>query len=89
MLGEAHGQGGSGYSGAADQHVRNLAQQVTPMSAAGPEQAMSTSLQLVLAGREDRFPAVTAAQASDSRDQALDFGLARILDGVGVLIEGR
>lgn len=75
-------------------HVRNLAQQVTAISsAANPERAMSSSLHLVLAGREGRFPAVTAAMASakavEGQDQALDFGLARILDGVGTLIDAR
>lgn len=75
-------------------HVRNLAQQVTATTAAGgPEQAMEPALHLVLAGREDRFPAVTAALASartaGNQDQALDFGLARILDGVGALIDAR
>jgi hypothetical protein len=30
-----------------------------------------------------------AAQAMDDQDQALDFGLARILDGVGALIDAR
>lgn len=75
-------------------HVRSLAQQVTAMpAAADPERAMGSALHLVLAGREDRFPAVTAALASAragaGRDQALDFGLARILDGVGALIDAR
>jgi hypothetical protein len=75
-------------------HVRNLAQQVTAMSSAPtPERAMGSSLHLVLAGRQDRFPAVTAAlastQAMEGQDQALDFGLAPILDGVGALIDAR
>ncbi|WP_203862428.1 TetR/AcrR family transcriptional regulator C-terminal domain-containing protein [Plantactinospora mayteni] len=75
-------------------HVRNLAQQVTAMSSAPtPERAMGSSLHLVLAGREDPFPAVTAAMASaqamEGQDQALDFGLARILNGVGTLTDAR
>lgn len=73
-------------------HVRNLAQQVTA-TASAPEQAMGPSLHLVLAGREDQYPAVLAAMASAAaagrQDQALDFGLARILDGVGALIDAR
>ncbi|GAA1648687.1 TetR/AcrR family transcriptional regulator [Actinoplanes couchii] len=69
-------------------HVRNLAQQVTAMPpGADPEQAMG--LQALLAGREERFPAVAAALESTGGDRALDFGLARILDGVGVLIAER
>ncbi|MDI6098946.1 TetR/AcrR family transcriptional regulator [Actinoplanes sp. NEAU-A12] len=90
-------------------HVRNLAQQVTAMSAAsgtegpsagegsaesgGAEGAMESALRLVLAGRQDRFPALTAALTSAAtaagRDQALDFGLDRILDGVAALIDSR
>jgi hypothetical protein len=75
-------------------HVRNLAQQVTADAAvAAPEQAMGPLLMQVLAGREDRFPSVAAAMASaaasGAQDQALDFGLARILDGVGALIDTR
>lgn len=75
-------------------HVRNLAQQITAMpSVRTPEDAMESALHLVLAGREDRFPALTAALASTEvtggRDQALDFGLDRILDGVDALIRSR
>jgi AcrR family transcriptional regulator len=94
--------GGSGLNGAEildvaamlTGHVRNLAQQVTAMpSTTAPEHAMHSALQLVLAGREDRFPALVAvlasAEAAGDRDQALGFGLARIFDGVGALIEAR
>jgi AcrR family transcriptional regulator len=77
-------------------HARNLAQQVAampPASGSEPEQAMDSALQRVLAGRSDRFPAVAAAlasaQAKGGQDQALDFGLARILDGVAALVESR
>jgi len=74
-------------------HVRNLAQQSVAMSADRPEQSMETSIGAVLHGREDRFPALVAALRSAaayaSQDQALDFGLARILDGVEQLIVSR
>jgi AcrR family transcriptional regulator len=76
-------------------HVRNLAQQLAAMPAApdNPEQAMESALQRVLAGRADRFPALTAALASaettGGQDQALGFGLARILDGIAALIDSR
>ncbi|MEV0566573.1 TetR/AcrR family transcriptional regulator C-terminal domain-containing protein [Dactylosporangium sp. NPDC050588] len=75
-------------------HVRNLAQQMSAASAPdGLESELGGPMQAVLAGREDRFPAVTAALASirtaGGQDQALDFGLARILDGVGMLIDSR
>jgi AcrR family transcriptional regulator len=75
-------------------HVRSLAQQVTAMSSTPAlEHAQGSSLLAVLDGRETRFPAVTAAigsfQAPAGQGQALDFGLARILDGVGALIDAR
>jgi AcrR family transcriptional regulator len=73
-------------------HVRNLAQHgaATPGSV---EQTLDTSLGALVAGREDRFPAVAAALASvaqsGGQDQALDFGLSRILDGIELLIASR
>ena len=66
-------------------HVRSLAQQTAAMPAA-MEGALDDAIAALVEGREDRFPAlsaaVRAARASDQQDQALDFGLARILDGV-------
>ncbi len=48
--------------------------------------------ELLLAGA-DRYPALTAAAASaavsPARDTAREFGLTRILDGLGMLIAGR
>lgn len=76
-------------------HVRNLAQQATaiPGGGAGAEEAMEHGLAALIQGREDRFPALaaalTGAKTSEKQDQALDFGLARILDGVEVLIAQR
>ncbi|MGC9667493.1 TetR/AcrR family transcriptional regulator [Planosporangium sp. 12N6] len=91
-------------------HVRNLAQQVTAISApsggvstgahpgdagstGAPEQAMASVLSTLVRDRRDRFPALAAALASaavhGSQDQALDFGLDRILDGVEMLIATR
>ncbi|MGI5257891.1 TetR/AcrR family transcriptional regulator [Streptomyces angustmyceticus] len=71
-------------------HVRTLAQVSAPTGpggarATGPEEAMSAALNELLAGRADRFPAVAAALADSggaSRDQAWEFGLERILDGL-------
>ncbi|WP_245689800.1 TetR/AcrR family transcriptional regulator [Streptomyces chattanoogensis] len=58
-----------------------------------PEQVMSALLNELLVGRSDRFPALTAALASaaetDSRDQSLEFGLERILDGLEAYIARR
>jgi AcrR family transcriptional regulator len=73
-------------------HVRNLAQQVVAVPNT-TEQTLATTLGALVVGREDRFPAVAAALASAAesgkREQALDFGLDRILDGVEVLIASR
>ncbi|SCF00361.1 transcriptional regulator, TetR family [Micromonospora coriariae] len=74
-------------------HVRNLAQQVAAIPTETPEQAMEPALSALLRGHEQRFPALLAAVASaaahDGRDQALDFGLSRILDGVQLLLTDR
>ncbi|MDG4820481.1 TetR/AcrR family transcriptional regulator [Asanoa sp. WMMD1127] len=71
-------------------HVRNLAQQ----TAGGDlEVALDDTLAALVEERADRFPALHSAlrtaRGSGQQDQALDFGLARILDGVGVLIAER
>ena len=54
---------------------------------------MAAAITGLLHGRQERFPALTAAFGSaaeqGSQDKALDFGLARILDGVGLLIASR
>ncbi|MEW1750405.1 TetR/AcrR family transcriptional regulator [Streptomyces angustmyceticus] len=71
-------------------HVRTLARVAASTGlgstrAKGPEEAMSAALNELLAGRADRFPAVAAAVADSggaSRDQAWEFGLERILDGL-------
>ncbi|MEV4623230.1 TetR/AcrR family transcriptional regulator [Asanoa sp. NPDC049573] len=73
-------------------HVRSLAQQ-TAGSPADTEAALDEAIAGLIQGREDRFPALAAAiaeaRAGGKQDQALDFGLARILDGVGTLIAHR
>ncbi|GIF50771.1 TetR family transcriptional regulator [Asanoa ferruginea] len=73
-------------------HVRSLAQQ-TAGSPPGTEAALDDAIAGLVHGREDRFPALAAAiddaRTSGKQDQALDFGLARILDGVAVLIDQR
>ena len=74
-------------------HVRAIAQQRSALADGRPEQAMAAVMTGLLSGRQERFPALTAAFGSaaehGSRDKALDFGLARILDGVGLLIASR
>lgn len=73
-------------------HSRTIAQQATATASGRPEEDMDSTMAALLRGREDRFPALTAALASmpeDSTDQALDFGLDRILDGVELLVSSR
>ncbi|MFI7098604.1 TetR/AcrR family transcriptional regulator [Streptomyces sp. NPDC050161] len=76
-------------------HVRGIAQIAASMGvgsarATGPEQVLSAALNELLVGRSDRFPALASAVASgaaeNGRDQALEFGLERILDGLESLI---
>lgn len=84
-------------------HVRSLAQQISAATPTGTEgdthagAAMEHAIAALVRGHEDRFPALAAALVApaeggtptDKPDQALDFGLARILDGVSVLITER
>lgn len=73
-------------------HVRTIAQQRRAASD-GPGQGMEAALASVVRAREERFPALRAALDSaavhGSQGEALDFGLNRILDGVGLLIARR
>lgn len=70
-------------------HVRGIAQQAAAV-AGSPEEVMATGIGALLQGRQDRFPALTAAIGSVAEegtgDNALEFGLARILDGVELLV---
>lgn len=68
-------------------HVRMIAQHAAVSPADAPEQAMADTMNALLAGREDRFPTLTEALADPSgKDEALDFGMRCILDGVELLI---
>ncbi|MFM9370545.1 TetR/AcrR family transcriptional regulator [Streptomyces sp. Da 82-17] len=75
-------------------HVRALTQQAR---AAGPsgnaEEQLGAALGQLLQEHGERFPALGAALASavtdEEQDQAWEFGLDRILDGLAVLIERR
>lgn len=74
-------------------HIRTIAQQSAAAGTDTPELDLSATIMGTVRGRADRFPALAAAfasaAASGSQDQALDFGLARILDGVELLINRR
>jgi Tetracyclin repressor-like, C-terminal domain len=69
-------------------HVRTIAQQSSGVE--HPEEAMSAGLAAQVRAHRDRFPALTAALSSvaehGGQDDALDFGLERILDGIGLLV---
>lgn len=75
-------------------HVRGIAQQ---QRAAGPtdnpEAQFTSALGEVIRAHGEHYPAIAAAIASSAQlggqDQAMEFGLERILDGLGALIAQR
>jgi AcrR family transcriptional regulator len=71
-------------------HTRNLAAQAASRQ---HEAELTDSIGIVLTQHADRFPAVAAAMADAAgrggQDQAFDFGVARILDGLEALIRSR
>lgn len=69
-------------------HVRMITQQISASAGGAPEQEMSEAMNALLADHRDRFPALAAALADPAgKDQALDFGLRCILDGVELLVD--
>ncbi|MDA3644687.1 TetR/AcrR family transcriptional regulator [Saccharopolyspora indica] len=71
-------------------HVRGIAQQAAATPDGNPDQQLSSKLAELLREHGDRFPALTNALTdTEGQDQALDFGLARILDGLATLITDR
>lgn len=77
-------------------HARTMAEHAAAATAAGggtPEQGLAGAMSALLQGREDRFPALTAtlaaAASEGGQDNALDFGVGRILDGVELLVADR
>ncbi|MER7013031.1 TetR/AcrR family transcriptional regulator C-terminal domain-containing protein [Saccharopolyspora sp. NPDC000359] len=71
-------------------HVRSIAQQAAATPGDNPEQQLGSTLADLLRAHGDRYPAVTTALSdTETPDQALDFGLARILDGLATLITHR
>jgi AcrR family transcriptional regulator len=73
-------------------HVRSLVQ-VTPAGQHDLETEMARQIGAALAANPDRYPQVLAAFSespqSAGRDNALDFGIDRILDGLAALIASR
>jgi AcrR family transcriptional regulator len=74
-------------------HVRGIVQQLGPESGGDPERAIGDPLAEMLGDRAADFPLSVAAfaesAAADATDQAYDFGLERILDGIEALIAER
>lgn len=75
-------------------HVRAIAQQARAAGPAGnPEAQLAAVLGELMQTHGERFPALTAALTSAAEsadhDQAWDFGLDRILDGLAALIDAR
>ncbi|GKQ39717.1 TetR/AcrR family transcriptional regulator [Streptomyces sp. A012304] len=75
-------------------HVRGITQQARAAGPAGnPEAQLGTILGALMQTHGERFPALTEALAStaqsDGQDQAWEFGLQRILDGLAALIDKR
>ncbi|WP_418960718.1 TetR/AcrR family transcriptional regulator [Streptomyces tritici] len=76
-------------------HVRGIVQQsrAAGPEPGGPEAQLGATMGALMRVHGERYPAVRAALASvaqdGGQDQALEFGLARILDGLGLLIDGR
>jgi AcrR family transcriptional regulator len=73
-------------------HVRSLAQ-VAPPGQEGLEEEMARQALVALSAHADRYPQVMAAFSDGpgpaGRDNALDFGIDRILDGLAALIAER
>ncbi|MCX5381245.1 TetR/AcrR family transcriptional regulator [Streptomyces sp. NBC_00091] len=75
-------------------HVRGIAEQERAMGGAGgPDAELGAVLGEVVRLRGEEYPALAAALASvaehGGQDQALRFGLERILDGIGLLVARR
>ncbi|WP_030021701.1 TetR/AcrR family transcriptional regulator [Streptomyces monomycini] len=75
-------------------HVRCITQQARAAGPAGnPEAQLGAILGDLMQTRGGQFPALTAALASaaqsDGQDQAWEFGLQRILDGLATLMDQR
>ncbi|HTR95689.1 MAG TPA: TetR/AcrR family transcriptional regulator C-terminal domain-containing protein [Trebonia sp.] len=74
-------------------HVRSLALQAAAAGDDSTEAALGRQVSQALAAQADRYPRTAAAFTESGppgdRDNALDFGIDRILDGLGALIAAR
>ncbi|RAJ46899.1 TetR family transcriptional regulator [Kitasatospora sp. SolWspMP-SS2h] len=72
-------------------HVRTIAAQHRQSRDGSPEAELLRALGDLVQTHADRYPALAAALAEPpgGRDDAYDFGIARILDGIAALIDHR
>ncbi|HEX5121483.1 MAG TPA: TetR/AcrR family transcriptional regulator [Pseudonocardiaceae bacterium] len=74
-------------------HAKAMAQHAAAAGDDTAEEDLTGAMGALIDGREDRFPALAATLDALAReggqDDALDFGLTRILDGVELLITAR
>ncbi|MFF5707125.1 TetR/AcrR family transcriptional regulator [Streptomyces sp. NPDC012794] len=75
-------------------HVRGIAEQERATGGAGgPDEELGAVFGEVVRMRGEEYPALAGALASvaehGGQDQALEFGLERIFDGLGLLVERR
>jgi len=74
-------------------HVRGLAQQAVAAGDDNMEAGLGRQVAQALAAQAGRYPrtlaAFTESGSPGGRDNALSFGIDRILDGLGVLIAAR
>ncbi|MFD7641406.1 TetR/AcrR family transcriptional regulator [Kitasatospora sp. NPDC059795] len=72
-------------------HVRTIAAQQRQSREGSPEAEMLRALGGLVASHAERYPALAAAMAEpgEGRDNAFDFGVERILDGLAALIDRR
>ncbi|MFD8599262.1 TetR/AcrR family transcriptional regulator [Kitasatospora sp. NPDC059646] len=72
-------------------HVRAIAEQQRQSREGSPEAELLRALGGLVMAHAERYPALAAALAEpgDGRDNAFDFGIERILDGLAALIDRR
>lgn len=74
-------------------HVRNLVQQKVDTGQATPERDLGAAMATIITEHRDTYPdaseAFLSAASGSGQDDALDFGINSILDGLAVLVDER
>lgn len=74
-------------------HVRNLVQQNVDTGQATPERDLGAAMAAIITEHRDTYPhaseAFQSAASGSGQDDALAFGISRILDGLAALVEER